>query len=788
MSYDDFKGKLGTFNEYIAADNQSLNVAGNYGDSTVVRVEIGGNMKQMICDLLAGKTPMMPQIQICLDMYLEVLIGMSPNNYLTAKMQEARAALQAFNQHTGLESTLGRLNAIIGEAAAIASMINFCAAPINPKPIPNLIETIMGSFLGAGDAILNKLGRVIPDRASLCFTTGPPPGINTDAFIDGGLLDDIEKAFKSGIDISGLIEDWIAQFNDIINDFKRIIAFENDIANRATEQGGLGKGRPGAVDALITYPNANPTVVLFQPANGSKATPLVTTRANRHDTSLNETRYTLDVAIKFSEQMDPATITARTSGMSAPSQGTYGTIRVSQGGTELTWATDPQRTDSDNSRFMGTVLLDGSTYASVTIGITVGSDAQSSPTIPTSAPSEGTGKQMLGSQTVNFTCNPALAATSSTGSSIGMILPGQTPEDVKMSEANAPDLPTVMSNASNIFAVWKQLAGYPVQKQDGTVLENVFEAIFDADARALLVAGENYIAPVYTQVAEYDYCGNVTGYKYEFTQGALDSPDLVATAKLTDTLAVRPIVSGVYPTSGMTGVYIDQKITITFSQDMDESSFTLGDTRTTWDPNNTYALGDKTEYEGAEYTSANEINKNHIPSLSPTWWTKTSDAQIGAGKGSVRFKNVTDNNAYVDGGSLVYTNKTLTYTPPANLTAGKTYAIEVQGADTSALGGGSVKVSPVENSSGLTLANTFTSQFTINAQGNSSATNVTVTAQGSTVSLPRYEVAQLLLLSVTASDIGAMAWCTNDTGGATTVVYNGTNWVRMDNGNVIQAA
>ena len=218
MSYDDFKGKLATFNEYIAAENQSLNVAGNYGDSTVVRVEIGGNMKQMICDLLAGKTPVMPQVQICLDLYLEMLIGMSPNAALTGYMKQAQLALKAFNQHTGLEATLGRLNAIIGEAAAIASMINFCATPINPKPIPNLIETVMGSFLGAGEAILNKLGRVIPDRASLCCQLTPPPvRMNTDAFIDGGLLDDIEKAFKAGIDIGPLIDDWISQFNDIIN-------------------------------------------------------------------------------------------------------------------------------------------------------------------------------------------------------------------------------------------------------------------------------------------------------------------------------------------------------------------------------------------------------------------------------------------------------------------------------------------------------------------------------------------------------------------------------------------
>ena len=65
MSYADFKNGLQSFNEYVKAENQSLNLAGSY-DNAVARVEIGPNMKQMICDLLAGKfPPRLPQIQFC---------------------------------------------------------------------------------------------------------------------------------------------------------------------------------------------------------------------------------------------------------------------------------------------------------------------------------------------------------------------------------------------------------------------------------------------------------------------------------------------------------------------------------------------------------------------------------------------------------------------------------------------------------------------------------------------------------------------------------------------------
>ena len=38
-----------------------------------------------------------------------------------------------------------------------------------------------------------------------------------------------------------------------------------------------------------------------------------------------------------------------------------------------------------------------------------------------------------------------------------------------------------------------------------------------------------------------------------------------------------------------------------------------------------------------------------------------------------------------------------------------------------------------------------------------------------------------------ANDQGSQAWCSNETGGACMVVYNGANWVRIDNSNVISA-
>ena len=796
MAYSDFKGKLATFNEYIAAENQSIDVESLYGDKAVVKVEIGGNMKTMICNLLAGNgLKPMPQVQICLDMNIAELIGLSPNAALSAALASCRTALQAFNEHTGLSSTLARLNAIMGEAAAIASMINFCANPINPKPIPNLLETIMGSFLGAGEAILNRLGRVIPDRAKLCYDFSKGK-FNTDAVIDGGLLDDMRKAFEAGMSAGALellIADWLAQLAAIDADFHRIMSKENDIAKAAMEQKGLGSHAPGTADALQSYSDLPPKVVLLQPASGSKATPLTTIKYNEYKSPVElDIRVTLDVAVKFSEKMDPDTIVARLASdpVTASDPGTYGTVVVSQAGTELVWATSPQRLDDSYSRFGGTVIIDNtSTYTSDTFAFYVGSNNQSNSTSPTSRIKDDVaGKHMVTPKNINFECNLALEAVAGTGSFVGMAMPGQSDEEQKLAIANYPDIPTVMNNAQNIMALWNQLAGYPVQKHDGTILNNIFDSFLDDDTKALAATGEKYIAPVYTQVAEKDYCGNITGYKYVFTQGALETPDLVAVDTLSTLLTERPIVLQVTPNSNATDILIDAKITLRFSQDMDSSTFTIGDTRTTWNPNVTYVENDIIEYVGKEYKSIRPSNLNQIPSLTPSFWETATGgaAQIAAGTGTVRMIDTSDANKHVEGTiSYTSTNSTMTYTPSSNLIASHVYEIKVVGANTSTTD----KVSPIENISGVTMTNTFSSSFTVSATGASSGTGVVVTAAGSTVGLPQYTVAELAGLAIFASDTGSMAWCTNDYSSnslsPTTVVYNGTHWVRVDNGAIV---
>ena len=122
-------------------------------------------------------------------------------------------------------------------------------------------------------------------------------------------------------------------------------------------------------------------------------------------------------------------------------------------------------------------------------------------------------------------------------------------------------------------------------------------------------------------------------------------------------------------------------------------------------------------------------------------------------------------------------NRQLTISPSANLTANTGYTVEIIGTLPANAG-----ISPVENTSGVPMANTFTFSFTTSTTGDTQSSSVVVSASGGTVGLPSYTKAQLALLSVTASDAGSMAWCSDATGGASTAVYNGTKWVKVSDG------
>ena len=262
MSYADFANNLNSYTQYLQG-GQSIPLGG--GEGFGVKVEMGPGMKRAICNLLAGKGfQPLPDIPICLDLNINQLMGLPGLNAgLMGALGAARDGLDAFNEHTGIGPTLARLNAIIAQVAHIANMINFCNEPINPPPIPNFLEESFGSFLGAGEAILTKLGTVIPDKAAVCYDyrTGQ---VNVDAYVPDidSILNEIRALAEEGLAALSFaqLEKWMNQLYAIRDEFLKLIEKENNLAAGGVEktaQGFLALGKAADIRVL------NPDTLLF---------------------------------------------------------------------------------------------------------------------------------------------------------------------------------------------------------------------------------------------------------------------------------------------------------------------------------------------------------------------------------------------------------------------------------------------------------------------------------------------------------------------------------------------
>ena len=158
MAYQDFTDGLTSFNDYISPTVN--NTTSLTGDSSLIGVqaEYSYNLKDMICALLAGQGLLLPNFQLCLTVALDELLTNPLQGALKDALQSLRDGMDSFNDHTGIDNVLKNLNGIISEVGAVGSMINFCADPVNPKSIPNMIEGMFGSFLGKGMNIMDAIG------------------------------------------------------------------------------------------------------------------------------------------------------------------------------------------------------------------------------------------------------------------------------------------------------------------------------------------------------------------------------------------------------------------------------------------------------------------------------------------------------------------------------------------------------------------------------------------------------------------------------------------------------
>lgn len=261
--FTDFKAGLQNANDYLSGQHHiggSVST-GNDALRIVGTAEYSFSLKELLCSVLAGNGFKLPNLQLCLHANLNALLGI-PN--LQAELADAlgqlQSGLESFMDHTKIDDVLGRLNGVLAEAQQVANLINFCAVPVDPIAIPNLLERAFGSFLGAGKSIIDSIGGILPDDVCACIGTG---GFNTNAFKGGGILGQIAdniEAINLGNLGQGIIDDIKNQVNQVTDSIKNLISFENNIGGAFNQGGSQFGGTPGCNPEVGVMHNPNSSI------------------------------------------------------------------------------------------------------------------------------------------------------------------------------------------------------------------------------------------------------------------------------------------------------------------------------------------------------------------------------------------------------------------------------------------------------------------------------------------------------------------------------------------------
>ena len=240
MAIEDFKNGLQNANDYLNRTTVDI-PTGVTSDITDQGAGLNVSttsysMKELICNLLGGNGINLPNLQICLKINIARALNMPglPDD-IRGALAGAESALDEFIAHTNIDNVLGRLNSAIAEFAAIANMINFCGTPVNPRPIPNVLRDSMGSFLGAGQDILDTLGTIADSDIGGCISADG--SFNPNLFT-GGLLKQLGDNINNLANMPQTLRDQItSDLNGFANDMKNLIEFENNFASTDSKGG-----------------------------------------------------------------------------------------------------------------------------------------------------------------------------------------------------------------------------------------------------------------------------------------------------------------------------------------------------------------------------------------------------------------------------------------------------------------------------------------------------------------------------------------------------------------------
>ena len=242
MAFTDFPNGLQDASDYLSATNSvNAQLTGSVADvgRLVVSAEFDYNLKEIICSLLAGRGLLLPNLQICISINLKELLGKYVGiiqDTLYDALSKLDQQFDKFMDHLKMDEVLGRINNVLAEVTNIANMINFCSSPIDPVQIPNLLETAMDSFLGAGRDIVDLIGQIIPEEIGGCLLDGEfQLGIWRSGIFK--TLDDHWDVISTGAASISLMDSIVAEIDLVSNQIDDLVNRENDVAG-SYDQGG----------------------------------------------------------------------------------------------------------------------------------------------------------------------------------------------------------------------------------------------------------------------------------------------------------------------------------------------------------------------------------------------------------------------------------------------------------------------------------------------------------------------------------------------------------------------
>jgi len=267
VDYTDFKAGLQNVNDYLDGKHHLSGTvsAGVDAARIVVGAEYSFTMREIMCGILSGNGVKLPNLQLNLKCSLDALLAQPLNmqQEVLDAITQAGEALNDFMDHTKLDEVLGRANSILAEAQQVASLLNFCAKPIDPVAIPNMLERSFGSFLGPGQKIMNDLGQLAPNMdVNLCGQA-----FNPNAFV-GGLLGEIgariDDVLAGALPLNE-IASLVSRAEALRTEVSNLIAFENNIT------GAHDLGGSNFTQSTTEYQTSDRVGVMHNPGSGNVA-------------------------------------------------------------------------------------------------------------------------------------------------------------------------------------------------------------------------------------------------------------------------------------------------------------------------------------------------------------------------------------------------------------------------------------------------------------------------------------------------------------------------------------